>query len=238
MIPGLENAEFLRLGQIHRNTYINAPQTIEPRMAARRDPRVFFAGQLAGTEGYIENVASGLVAGINAVRRLRGEVAIDHAGRNRDRRFVPIRLDAAKTFRADEHQLRTAAANCSDAANCENRQTAPVVRACPGTMQTRININGVITAAEEAKISVLDHGLLFGDSVYETLRTYQGKPFLFSRHFARLEHSAQGFHLRLPWSKDEDIRANPAHADPRRVPHPLDGHARYRGAQRRSRDLY
>jgi len=73
MIPGLENAEFLRFGQIHRNTYINAPQILLPTMAARRDPRVFFAGQLAGTEGYIENVASGLVAGINAVRGLRGE---------------------------------------------------------------------------------------------------------------------------------------------------------------------
>jgi methylenetetrahydrofolate--tRNA-(uracil-5-)-methyltransferase len=74
IIPGLENAEFLRLGQIHRNTYINAPQTLLPTMAARRDPRVFFAGQLAGTEGYIENVASGLIAGINAVRTLRGEL--------------------------------------------------------------------------------------------------------------------------------------------------------------------
>ena len=73
MIPGLENAEFLRFGQIHRNTYNNAPQILLPTMAARRDPRVFFAGQLAGTEGYIENVASGLVAGINAVRGLRRE---------------------------------------------------------------------------------------------------------------------------------------------------------------------
>jgi methylenetetrahydrofolate--tRNA-(uracil-5-)-methyltransferase len=72
VIPGLENAEFLRLGQIHRNTYINAPQTLLPTLAAKRDPRVFFAGQLAGTEGYIENVASGLVAGINAVRTARG----------------------------------------------------------------------------------------------------------------------------------------------------------------------
>jgi methylenetetrahydrofolate--tRNA-(uracil-5-)-methyltransferase len=72
MIPGLENAEFLRLGQIHRNTYINAPATLLPTMAARHDPRVFFAGQLAGTEGYIENVASGLVAGSNAVRALKG----------------------------------------------------------------------------------------------------------------------------------------------------------------------
>jgi methylenetetrahydrofolate--tRNA-(uracil-5-)-methyltransferase len=73
MIPGLGRAEFLRLGQIHRNTYINAPQTLLPSLAARRDSRIFFAGQLAGTEGYIENVASGLVAGINAVRTARGE---------------------------------------------------------------------------------------------------------------------------------------------------------------------
>src|SRR6266481_3101856 len=73
IIPGLENAEFLRFGQIHRNTYINAPQTLLPTLAAKRDPRVFFAGQLAGTEGYIENVASGLVAGINAVRTARGQ---------------------------------------------------------------------------------------------------------------------------------------------------------------------
>jgi len=77
MIPGLENAEFLRLGQIHRNTYINAPQTLMPTLAARRDRRVFFAGQLAGTEGYIENIASGLVAGINAARTYRGEDAVE-----------------------------------------------------------------------------------------------------------------------------------------------------------------
>jgi len=76
MIPGLENGEFLRLGQIHRNTYINAPQTLLPTLAARRDARIFFAGQLAGTEGYVENVASGLVAGINAVRTSRGETPI------------------------------------------------------------------------------------------------------------------------------------------------------------------
>jgi branched-chain amino acid aminotransferase len=73
-------------------------------------------------------------------------------------------------------------------------------------MQTRININGVITAPEDAKISVLDHGLLFGDSVYETLRTYGGKPFLFSRHFARLEHSAAAIHLKLPWTKEQTLQ--------------------------------
>jgi len=72
MIPGLERAEFLRLGQIHRNTYIDAPRMLRPTMAADRAPRVFFAGQLAGTEGYIENIASGLVAGINSVQTLQG----------------------------------------------------------------------------------------------------------------------------------------------------------------------
>src|SRR3989442_1911174 len=72
-------------------------------------------------------------------------------------------------------------------------------------MPTRININGLITTPEEAKVSVLDPGLLFGDSVYETLRTYNGKPFLFSRHFARLEHSAQGIDLRLPWTKSRTL---------------------------------
>jgi branched-chain amino acid aminotransferase len=72
-------------------------------------------------------------------------------------------------------------------------------------MPTRININGVVAPPDEAKISVLDHGLLFGDSVYETLRTYNGKPFLFSRHFARLEHSARAIDLPLPWTKAEAL---------------------------------
>ncbi len=72
-------------------------------------------------------------------------------------------------------------------------------------MPIRVNLNGKIVPAEEARISVLDHGLIFGDSIYETLRTYRGRPFLFSRHFARLEHSADGVQLQLRWSK-EDIR--------------------------------
>jgi methylenetetrahydrofolate--tRNA-(uracil-5-)-methyltransferase len=72
LIPGLEQAEFLRLGQIHRNTYINAPQILTETMSARLESRLFFAGQLAGTEGYIENITSGLVAGINAVQQMKG----------------------------------------------------------------------------------------------------------------------------------------------------------------------
>ena len=73
MIPGLGNAEFLRLGQIHRNTYINAPVILSPTMASRKEERILFAGQLAGTEGYIENIATGLVAGMNAARLSKGD---------------------------------------------------------------------------------------------------------------------------------------------------------------------
>lgn len=73
LIPGLENAEFLRFGQIHRNTYINAPALLEPTLQLRADRRVLFAGQIAGIEGYVESIATGLLAGRNAVRLARGE---------------------------------------------------------------------------------------------------------------------------------------------------------------------
>jgi methylenetetrahydrofolate--tRNA-(uracil-5-)-methyltransferase len=67
MIPGLERAEFLRYGQIHRNTYINAPALLINTLQLRTDARVFFAGQISGVEGYVESIATGLVAGRNAV---------------------------------------------------------------------------------------------------------------------------------------------------------------------------
>ncbi len=63
MIPGLENAEFLRYGQIHRNTYINAPALLNNTLQLRAHPNVFFAGQISGVEGYVESIATGLVAG-------------------------------------------------------------------------------------------------------------------------------------------------------------------------------
>ncbi len=66
MIPGLERAEFLRFGQIHRNTYINAPALLAPTLQLRSRPSVFFAGQISGVEGYVESIATGLVAGRNA----------------------------------------------------------------------------------------------------------------------------------------------------------------------------
>ncbi|HEX5412100.1 MAG TPA: methylenetetrahydrofolate--tRNA-(uracil(54)-C(5))-methyltransferase (FADH(2)-oxidizing) TrmFO [Terriglobia bacterium] len=73
MIPGLENAEFLRYGQIHRNTYINAPALLNPDLGFRSNPQVFIAGQLSGVEGYVECIASGLLAGMALACRARQE---------------------------------------------------------------------------------------------------------------------------------------------------------------------
>lgn len=76
MIPGLENAEFLRFGQIHRNSYINSPDLLEPTLQARKKPQLLFAGQICGVEGYVESIATGLVAGINASRLARGRAPL------------------------------------------------------------------------------------------------------------------------------------------------------------------
>jgi methylenetetrahydrofolate--tRNA-(uracil-5-)-methyltransferase len=73
LIPGLENAEFLRLGQIHRNTYINAPRLLSPDLSFRSAPQVFVAGQLSGVEGYVECIATGLLAGLALAARTRRE---------------------------------------------------------------------------------------------------------------------------------------------------------------------
>jgi methylenetetrahydrofolate--tRNA-(uracil-5-)-methyltransferase len=72
MIPGLEHAEFLRFGSIHRNSYINSPGALTPHLSLRDDPRVLFAGQLTGVEGYTESTATGLVAAVNLSRMLQG----------------------------------------------------------------------------------------------------------------------------------------------------------------------
>ncbi|MCC7499406.1 MAG: methylenetetrahydrofolate--tRNA-(uracil(54)-C(5))-methyltransferase (FADH(2)-oxidizing) TrmFO [Bryobacterales bacterium] len=73
LIPGLENAEFFRYGQIHRNTYINAPALVAPTLQLRQYPRIFFAGQISGVEGYVEAIATGLVAGRNAAALATGQ---------------------------------------------------------------------------------------------------------------------------------------------------------------------
>ncbi len=72
MIPGLEEAEFVRYGVMHRNTYINSPTALRPTYQARTRDTLFFAGQITGVEGYVESAAAGLVAGINAGRLARG----------------------------------------------------------------------------------------------------------------------------------------------------------------------
>ncbi len=76
MIPGLADAEFLRFGSIHRNSYVNAPAALSPVLALRDDPRVFVAGQITGVEGYTESTATGLLAGINLSRVLDGEAPV------------------------------------------------------------------------------------------------------------------------------------------------------------------
>ena len=76
MIPGLEYAEFVRYGQMHRNTFIYSPAHLRPTLQARKRNNLFFAGQITGVEGYAGNIATGLLAGINAARVLTGESAL------------------------------------------------------------------------------------------------------------------------------------------------------------------
>ena len=76
MIPGLEQAEFVRLGSLHRNTFINAPQLLAPTLQLRARPRTFLAGQLIGVEGYLESASAGLLAGINAARMVAGQALL------------------------------------------------------------------------------------------------------------------------------------------------------------------
>jgi methylenetetrahydrofolate--tRNA-(uracil-5-)-methyltransferase len=72
LIPGLENARFLRYGQIHRNTYINAPTLLRETLQMKAHPRVLFAGQICGVEGYVESIAAGLMAGVHACALVSG----------------------------------------------------------------------------------------------------------------------------------------------------------------------
>jgi methylenetetrahydrofolate--tRNA-(uracil-5-)-methyltransferase len=72
LIPGLEEAEFVRLGVMHRNTYINSPVLLQPTYQTKTRPDLFFAGQITGVEGYVESASAGLVAGINCARLVSG----------------------------------------------------------------------------------------------------------------------------------------------------------------------
>ncbi|KAF0249307.1 MAG: methylenetetrahydrofolate--tRNA-(uracil-5-)-methyltransferase [bacterium] len=72
LIPGLETAEFIKYGQIHRNTYINSPDILNALLQVKKEPRIYFAGQISGVEGYVESIATGLVSGITAARAVKG----------------------------------------------------------------------------------------------------------------------------------------------------------------------
>jgi methylenetetrahydrofolate--tRNA-(uracil-5-)-methyltransferase len=76
MIPALAHAEFLRFGQVHRNTYINAPALVAPTLQLRSQPRVLFAGQISGVEGYVESIATGLMAGLHAAALALGDAPL------------------------------------------------------------------------------------------------------------------------------------------------------------------
>jgi methylenetetrahydrofolate--tRNA-(uracil-5-)-methyltransferase len=76
LIPGLENARFLRYGQIHRNTYINSPALLSDTLQMKHSPNIFFAGQICGVEGYVESIATGLIAGVNAAALATGALPV------------------------------------------------------------------------------------------------------------------------------------------------------------------
>jgi methylenetetrahydrofolate--tRNA-(uracil-5-)-methyltransferase len=77
MIPGLENAEFLRYGVMHRNSFMNSPELLKPTYQSKKRNDLFFAGQMTGVEGYVESAGSGLVAGLNAGRLAKGEELLE-----------------------------------------------------------------------------------------------------------------------------------------------------------------
>ena len=108
-IPGLENAEFLRYGSIHRNSYVNSPAGLSEALTARDDDMLFFAGQLTGVEGYTESLGTGLLAGINLARRLEGLPAGGAASDHDAGRALPLPSGGGpEALPADERQLRAA----------------------------------------------------------------------------------------------------------------------------------
>ncbi|MEW6115585.1 MAG: methylenetetrahydrofolate--tRNA-(uracil(54)-C(5))-methyltransferase (FADH(2)-oxidizing) TrmFO [Nitrospirota bacterium] len=125
LIPGLENAEFLRFGSIHRNTYINAPRQLNKDLSLKEKDTLYLAGQITGVEGYIESAAMGLLAGINAARKLQGKdtppppeasahgALIAHITESDPRHFQPsninfglIRMDEALPKTKDKKRRR------------------------------------------------------------------------------------------------------------------------------------
>ena len=90
LIPGLENADFIKYGVMHRNTYINSPVLLDETYNLKKNNNIFFAGQITGVEGYVESIASGLTAGINAANRLENKEKIEFPNLTMDRSTCKI----------------------------------------------------------------------------------------------------------------------------------------------------
>ena len=107
MIPGLEQAEFVRFGVVHRNTYVNGPTVLDETWQVRVRPTLFFAGQMSGVEGYVESAASGLLAGQNAARTREGRARVGAAAHDGDRRAGVLRVARGpRALRSVEHHVR------------------------------------------------------------------------------------------------------------------------------------
>src|SRR6267378_6159133 len=154
LIPGLEQAEFLQFGQIHRNTYINGPRVLAATMQMRERPNIFFAGQITGVEGYIESVAMGWIAGVNAARLVLGRKLIEapplsatgalarYVSQAKTKNFQPVNITFALLEplaneerrrvrrKRDRHELQVNLALKEwDAWLQENQQQQPVLQA-------------------------------------------------------------------------------------------------------------
>jgi methylenetetrahydrofolate--tRNA-(uracil-5-)-methyltransferase len=105
MVPGLENAEFVRYGVIHRNTYLDAPQALNPDLSLKGAGRIFVAGQLTGVEGYVESAAMGIYVGLNVLARIQGKESttpprasalgslVSHLQDSTEREFAPMNIN-------------------------------------------------------------------------------------------------------------------------------------------------
>ncbi|MGY4504850.1 tRNA:m(5)U-54 methyltransferase [Bradyrhizobium sp. GM24.11] len=131
-IPGLEKAEFARLGGLHRNTFLNSPKLLDSQLRLRAQPRLRFAGQMTGCEGYVESASVGLIAGLYAAADERGETLASPPGTTALGSLLghitggPHRDHRARhaLVPADEHQFRPVPAAC-DRADEETRRHAP-----------------------------------------------------------------------------------------------------------------
>ena len=154
LIPGLENAEFVRFGMVHRNTYVNGPTVLSETWQVRRRPTLFFAGQMSGVEGYVESASSGLLAGLNAAALVNGQPT------SAPPRTTAIGALAYYVSHADPAHY--------EPSNITFGIMEPLARAPRGKMERKLAMSdraltdldamdGVAAAADGARGSVIDH---------------------------------------------------------------------------------